>query len=266
MSLEGTALATAWHPRGELSRFERLLPQLRAVYSSLAVSVPPFIDPDVRRALSQRLGSDLIVTTEWSQGRYLALQAAYQSGAACIHYVDTDRLLRWGEVYADEWLATVAKLSEHDCLVIGRTERAWASHPAALVETERITSTLFSTYLDQELDFSAGSKGFSRRAAEFILANSRPGFAIGTDSEWVILAYRAGFTVDALAVDGLDWEIPDRERDQAASLEQQAVIRTRYDQDAANWAHRVRIANEIAACGLDALARPIKLARDSHDS
>jgi hypothetical protein len=252
------ALATAWHPRGEIKRFARGLEQLHRHYASMAVTVPPFIDRALRRELSNSLGDALIVTEDWSHGRYQALAAAYDSGASSIHYVDTDRLIRWIEVHPDEWRRTVAQLPEHDCLVIGRTDHAWASHPEALVQTERITSGLFSAFLGQRLDLSAGSKGFSRSAAEFILANSKPGYAIGTDSEWVILAYRGGFAIDSLEVDGLDWEIPDRHRDQAASTLVQEQVRIRYDADPGNWAHRVAIANEIAARGLAALERPLE--------
>jgi hypothetical protein len=35
------ALATAWRPRGELSRLVQLLPLLRQVYMRMMVSLPP---------------------------------------------------------------------------------------------------------------------------------------------------------------------------------------------------------------------------------
>ncbi|MFQ5616744.1 MAG: hypothetical protein ACE5GO_09860, partial [Anaerolineales bacterium] len=203
------SLATAWNPRGEIHRFERLLPTLAAAYSGLAVSVPPFArreDIDRLRAL---IGDGLIVTEDWSHGRHAAMQKALEYPCTHVHYVDADRLLRWVETCPEEWQRVVEDVSRAECLVIGRTEAAWETHPQALRQTERISNAIFSHLLGQELDLSAGSKGFSRVATEFILANSRPGRALGTDSEWIVLAHRAGFRVETLLVDGLDWEIAD---------------------------------------------------------
>ena len=45
------SLASAFHPRGEIPRLEKLLPQLRDVYASICVSVPPNASADDVRAL-----------------------------------------------------------------------------------------------------------------------------------------------------------------------------------------------------------------------
>jgi hypothetical protein len=100
------------------------------------------------------------------------------------------------------------------------------------------------------MDVSAGSKGFSRAAAEYILAHSTAGHALGTDAEWPLLAQRAGFVVDYLEVDGLDWESADRYQDQAADAESQRQAALNYDGDPQNWARRVDIAREIVDIGL----------------
>ena len=256
-------LAATYHPRGEIVRLERILPQLQAVYAGTIVVVPPYITPKDADCLHNLFGEGVVTSEDWSHGRHLALVHALALPGAYVHYADMDRLIRWVETRPEEWQRVVAEIPRHDCLVIGRTEAAWDTHPRALRETERITGFVFSAILGQDLDLSAGSKGFSREAAQWITQNSQPGRALGKDAEWVILAHRGGFRVNQVLVDGLDWEIPDRYQDRAADTERQGKIREEYDAKAESWAMRVGVAIEIAEAGVDALRRELATQRQN---
>ncbi len=249
------SLAATFNPRGEIPRLGRILPQLRSAYAHIAVIVPPHTRAQQIEALNELVPQGIGVSGDWSHGRRLSLEHALRSECTHVHYADTDRLIRWIETRPDEWRQAVRSVGRSECLVIGRSESAWETHPGSLRETERLTNTIFSHWLGEVLDLSAGSKGFSRSCARFILANSRPGRALGTDSEWVVLAHRGGFQISTLLVDGLDWETPDRYQSQAASGSRQRKVGAIFDADARNWEHRVRIANEILAAGLEALQR-----------
>ncbi len=256
------ALATTWNPRGELPRFNRLLPQLKQVYAFIIISFPPVADSDVIQVfqtghLASR--SDLVVALnrDWSHGRYVALQKALEIPADYIQYADMDRLLRWVETRPREWLETVAKLEQFDCLVIGRTDAAYRSHPQALIQTEMISNRVVSYLLGRSMDVSAGSKAFSRPAAEFLVAHTEPGHALGTDGEWPILLHRAGFTVGYVEVDGLDWESADRHRQGPAGLSAQRLAAEAYDADPSHWAWRAQVALEIIQCALDSAHRTL---------
>jgi hypothetical protein len=251
------ALATAWNPRGELNRFQRLYPLLQSVYHHMVITLPPQTAPQVIAALQSMTHVTPIVTPAWPQGRYLSLKFALETGTDHIHYADFDRLLRWVETRPDEWRQTVRVVVLSDCLVIGRTERAWDSHPRALRETEAISNRVFSHLLGKTLDLSAGSKGFSRVAAQVLVENSRPDRPMGADSEWIVLLHRSGFAVDAIQVDGLDWESADRYQAAAADGPAQREAAALYDQDPQHWAMRVGVAAEIVEAGLDALRREL---------
>lgn len=251
------ALATTFNPRGEIGRLRKLLPELQAVYSSISISLPPTARPDEVTALQALSSVHAFVNDDWQHGRYNALRAGVESGAVCIHYADMDRLLRWVETRPDEWRATVEQVRQADCLVIGRTAAAWATHPRAMYDAELIINRTFSKLLGQEMDFGAGSKGFSRRAAEFLIASTTPGRALGADTEWPVLLHRAGFRVRGLLVDGLDWESADRYQDQAADPETQRRFAESYDEVAHNWAMRVRVTEEIVDAGIEAWLRPL---------
>jgi hypothetical protein len=249
--------ALAWNPRGEHGRLRRFYPQLQAIYSSIAVSVPPDADADAVKVLKALPG--LVWTDEhWVSGRHTVMQAALATSADFIHYVDGDRLVRWIETRPEELAQTVARMQKSDCLVIGRTAHAFATHPMAQQQPEKLSNDVFSQVLGRPLDFSSGSKGFSRAAAEFLLRHSPPGNVMGTDSEWVILLHRAGFRIDAVDVDGLDWETADRYLDHAADAETQRRVAAEYDADPEHWSFRVRVAQDIIDAGFDALKREIE--------
>ncbi|HNB53706.1 MAG TPA: hypothetical protein PK530_17280 [Anaerolineales bacterium] len=250
-------LAATYHPRGEMTRLERILPQLRAAYAEMIVVVPPHTPPDVVECLREWFGAGLVVSQDWAHGRHLALAHALDFAGEFVHYADMDRLIRWVETRPEEWARAIAEIPRHECLIFGRTEAAWETHPRALRDTERVTSHVFSAILGQELDLSAGSKGFSRAAAEWIVRNSRPERALGKDSEWVILAHRGGFRVSQMLVDGLDWEIPDRHQDRAADGDRVARVREEYDANVESWRMRVGVAREIAEAGVEALKRDL---------
>jgi len=248
-------LATAWRPRGELARFFKLLPQLENAYSGIIISLPPEVDQEVVNSLQNLSKVTAVVTPDWSWGRFIALESALKLTSTHLQYADFDRLLRWVETRPDEWMHILDLIQGSDCLIVGRTDRAYRTHPEALVQTEAISNQVISYLLGQKMDVSAGSKGFSRKAAECIVANCSPGHALGTDGEWPITLKRAGFRVDFVTVEGLDWESADRYSDQAADLHDQQKAAELYDADAENWSRRVGVALEIIQSGLEAEQR-----------
>lgn len=256
------ALAATWNPRGELERFEQLLPALEEIYARIVISFPPAAEEHVVHLFTEgrfsALSNIVVVQNQiWSWGRYMALQKALQTSVSHIHYADMDRLLRWVETQPKEWRTRVAQIEAADYLIMGRSAAAYATHPQALVKTEAISNRLISQLVGQALDVSAGSKGFSRRAAQFLVDQTQPGQALGTDGAWTVLLHRAGFRIDYCEVDGLGWETADRYQKRSASAEQQQMLAGAYDKDPAHWAMRVEVALEIVQAGLDAAARDL---------
>jgi hypothetical protein len=251
------ALAATFDPRGEIGRLQRLYPHLQAVYAKVVVSLPPWAKGEDVSAVEALSGIQVHVNDEWSHGRYMALKMALESDAEHLHYADMDRLLRWVETRPDEWRQTVSAIQDAECLIMGRSEQAYQTHPQALVQTEQISNRVVSALIGQTMDVSAGSKGFGRRAVECLMANTEPGRAMGTDGEWTVLLHRAGFRVDYRAVDGLDWESADRYQEQAADGARQRQMAAEYDADAQNWAARVQVALEITHAALDAAQRTL---------
>lgn len=254
------ALATAWRPRGELGRFENLLPQLWQVFDGIAVSLPPDVERTLLEVLHSIPNLRVVVTPDWSWGRFTALVKALEVPASHILYADFDRMLRWAETRPEEWRRALHSVQSCDCLIIGRTESAYRTHPRALIETEAISNLVVSRLLGFPVDASAGAKGFSREAAEFLILHCQPGHALGIDAEWPILLNRAGYTIETLFVDGLDWESADQYRVQAADPEMQVEAAKAYDADPLNWSRRIDVALEIVQAGFEAQDRTLDIA------
>ena len=127
------ALAATFNPRGEIGRLERLYPQIQAIYSHMIISLPPTAKAQEIEQLESFGDMQIFVNENWSNGRYAVLEAAHTTGADYIHYCDLDRLIRWVETRSEEWLQTVKCVQEVDCLVIGRTASAWATHPQVMI-------------------------------------------------------------------------------------------------------------------------------------
>ncbi len=193
-------LAVTWNPRGELRRFEQLLPLFEELYAHIVISFPPVADAQVTRLFAEgkfAAHPDITVVQNqvWSWGRYMALHQALQTSVTHIHYADMDRLLRWVETRPAEWRNAVKQIEACDYLIMGRSPSAYSTHPQALVRTETISNRLVSQLVGQTLDVSAGSKGFSRRAAQFLVDRTQPGKALGADGAWTVLLHRGGFRV-----------------------------------------------------------------------
>ncbi len=257
-------LAATFNPRGEIGRLQRLYPQLQAAYSAVVISLPPWATDEDMAAMNSLADVHLVVNGEWSHGRYAALKAALDTDDDHIQYADMDRLLRWVETKPEEWRQTAKAVEASDYLVIGRSDATYRTHPQALIETERISNAVVSHLVGRAMDVSAGSKGFSRRAVEFLLANTVPGRALGADGEWTVLLHRAGFQVDYLQVDGLDWESADRYQAQAADGHRQRQLAEEYDTNAENWAARVQVALEITQAALDAMQHTLVEVQDAN--
>lgn len=250
------ALACVWTPRGELPRLLRLHSTIRQIYPQIVAAVHLDADSEIYAGL-ESLAVPYVTYDNWS-GRHAVLRLALaKTTSSHLHYLDMDRMLRWVETRPDELARTAEAIQHTDCLITGRTEAAFATHPQCMLQTEWLPNRFFSHWFGREMDFGAGSRGLSRRAAEFIHAHDPDGPALNMDVGWAVLLKRAGFTWDYVAVDGLDYESADQYQAQAATAEAQRQLAEAYDADPRNWALRVSVAQGMTRAGLDMMNRTL---------
>ncbi len=138
------------------------------------------------------------------------IRTGLEAGTTHLQMCDFDRALHWAAHYPEELDQVAEEITGYDLLVLGRTPRAWATHPPYQAETEPFFNKVFALTTGLEWDIGAGSRGLSRRAAEALLATSRES-AVGVDAEWpLLLLNRPGVRVGHRPCEGLEFETADR--------------------------------------------------------
>jgi hypothetical protein len=240
-------VATLHDPRG-VSRplIESTAPAL-AAYLLVTVAVTAATDPAVSARLEEH-GARVVPGGETGQGRRAALAAAGPDQAAYFS-CDFDRWLHWARTWPEELAALparIAKLSDvgtppwYVCL--GRTARAFRTHPAAQRFPETATNRALSVAAGRPLDAVSGAAWLASEAVPLILAKSTE-LTAATDLEWpgIILRHDPA-RLRGLRCEGLEWETPDFHPDAiAAAGGLEAWTRTVFDTPRM-WAERLRLA------------------------
>jgi hypothetical protein len=255
-------VATVHQPTDALDEFTRTaLPQLQALYGALVFLCTKTTWAGTLALLRE---SGAKVHHERQQPvnlggigrvRRRALRLGLTTEYDHLHLCDFDRILHWAVHYPDELRQVIGEITNYDLLILGRTERAFATHPPYQVETERLANLVFSQVYGQERDITSGSRGLSRRAAELLLTHSREEGA-GVDAEWPLIVgcfpeLRSGY----ILCEGLEFETADRchaEIAQAGGLEHWLKAQSARPE---LWVQRLRVACEIAEAALRAAER-----------
>jgi hypothetical protein len=109
----------------------------------------------------------------------------------------------------------------------------------------------FGLLWGEDLDVTAASRGFSRRAAERLVAGCDER-TIGNDGVWpLFLRQYDDLHIDYLATEGLEWETSDRYVAEVAGVGGYEAWLTRHDADLHHWAERL----QLAQVEVEALAR-----------
>jgi hypothetical protein len=181
-----------------------------------------------------------------------AVRAAHAvSEMSPIFACDFDRWLHWASTYPGE-LRDLPRLitemhPELSYVCIGRTRRAFASHPLAQQEPEAATNHALSLVVGHEVDAVAGAAWLSPAGAEIVLQGSTE-LTAATDLEWPALVFKCDPKgVGAMAVDGLEFETATFHQDEVlAAGGRQDWIKAKYDRPVV-WEQRLRLAADSVA-------------------
>ena len=251
------ALAATQHdPDGRLhDQTARALPALLNIFSGVAIQAT-YASQERSIALLRSAGTLVRQETaaefnslpKLGGARRAAVELGLQLGAPALLFCDFDRALHWAEHYPDELARVIEWLPEHDFTVLGRTPRAFDSHPRIQRDTEAIINQVYATVSGRAWDVTAAARGLSRRAAAAIL-DGCPERSIGTDVAWPLFLQRAGgFALGYAETEGLEFETADRYADQVAAAGGLAQWIARLDADPRQWATRLDLARiEVAA-------------------
>lgn len=244
------ALATTYHDPEErlYGQIQHVLPVLQGIFSGLAVrasgmaterALSLFADAGalVKRGIAEQLGE----VPKLGAARREAISLALQLDTPFVLCCDGDRALHWAERYPEELVQTVGHLSKKDFTVLGRTKRAFNSHPRVQRDPEAMVNYVFQMVSGYDWDVMVGARGLSRRAAETILRGC-PDEEISTDVTWPLyLLSIEGFSLGYIEMEGLEFETPARHGEGIMATGYDEWLKQR-DSDLNRWAHRLDIA------------------------
>jgi hypothetical protein len=180
------------------------------------------------------------------------VRAGLRTGCSHLHLCDFDRAIHWASRYPDELEAVMAAIPGYDLLILGRTARAWATHPPYQAETEPLFNRVFGLVSGRPWDVGAGSRGLSRRAAETLLQiSSEP--TVGVDAEWPLLLLALehdGYRVAYRPCEGLEFETADRYGPEIEAAGGYAAWEAQMSADPRHWTFRLKVALLIAEAAI----------------
>jgi hypothetical protein len=244
-------LASTQHdPEGRLNdQVARVLPALMRIVGGVAIQATQDSHPaalDALRAAGALVRQETSGEVSWlarvGSTRRAVLELALQLEGAAILFCDFDRALHWAEFHPTELARVAAAIGARDFTVLGRTARAFVTHPRIQRDTEAIINHVFATVSGRAWDVTAAARGIGRRAAAALLAGC-PDQSIGTDVSWPLFLQRAGgFDVGYLATEGLEFETADRFADQIAAAGGLERWIAQLDASPQQWALRLDLA------------------------
>lgn len=217
-------------------------------YPSVTVAATVVTDARVIDRL-QALGVLTVEGGTTGVARRAALEDSAPHLASC--NIDFDRWLHWLTTWPDELgnlsdrIARVVGRQKITpwCVVLGRTARAFATHPLVQRLPETATNRTLSLAAGKTLDAVSGAVWLSAEGREIVLASSVEASA-ATDLEWAGLILRQDSArLHGLRFEGLEWETPDFH---AAAIAEAGSLESWTQQNfdtAAMWTSRLQLAS-----------------------
>ena len=246
----GVALVLLYHdPDGKLyDQIGQALPLLTDIFDGMAICASAVAHPaslerwrGAGALIAQDAASDIPPYLRLGSARRRAVTLALEHPSSHVLYVDGDRVLHWAAHYPDELRQIAKTIADHDFTVLGRTPRAFASHPGVQRDTEGILNNVFARATGLGWDVGSGSRGLSRRAIEAINAHC-PDEAISVDVTWPLcLRKLGGYTLGYALAEGLAFETGDGYGHQSAGTGDYHQWLDDLDNDPRRWAFRLKL-------------------------
>ncbi len=192
------------------------LPLMEDLFSKMTVCCTAATN-DALRNLLIREGFEVSVSSSMRQvdtytdALRAALECNENSQAQKIFFIDFDRLAHWLDAFPNELIKLFNNSSNVNYLHVGRSSRAYDTHPPTQKKTEVIINEIGSKILGfkQTKDILSACSIFTKELGDKILQVNNV-TAKGFYGTWPILLWTWASKKEYIEVEGLEWETPDR--------------------------------------------------------
>ena len=173
---------------------------------------------------------------------WLSTSRGSPGAATLAPFGELDRMLHWAQAFGDELASMPSAIGACDVTVLGRTERAFTTHPEALRVTEGIVNDVWSRVTGDAWDVMVGVRGMSLDVAKALVAGGPVVDGVETDVIWPLWAKREGFSVGDVATEGLEFDTADRFGPEVEAAGGPDAWQRALDADPSRWARRLEFA------------------------
>jgi hypothetical protein len=201
------------------------LPDLRTMFkdSFVVVTQTTFNNLETR-SLLESAGFRITVRSSGREAQngtaaHISLVAGYDRGQGnYLFFGCLDRTLHWLHHYPEELQRVLTNgMQDSDYIVVGRTERAFLTHPLVQQQPETETNMAASRLLNlPDIDVAAGCRMMTKPAArEIVQLLARKNIFTNrgidvSDSLWPLIVHLEGQKVGSIRTEGLEFETPDQ--------------------------------------------------------
>ncbi|MFX1444514.1 MAG: hypothetical protein ACFFHV_13960 [Promethearchaeota archaeon] len=225
-----------------------VLPLMETLFKERIVCCTPSTQEKVINFLRAKDFKIIIGNSMDQVGNYkLSIQASLKYIAnpktQKILYIDFDRLLHWLNNYPNELSNAISTNTNFDYVHIGRTSRAFETHPPTQKETEGIINEIASKILGfpKKKDIISVCFLISKELGNRIIKLKNV-TTTGFYSSWPIIFWSIAETKKYIEVEGLEWETPDQFKDEIKELGYEIWLEK--FQSAKEWRKRVKLLHE----------------------
>jgi hypothetical protein len=213
-------LSTTHHdPESRLfDLMKRVLPTICKLFTKTIVCCTPSTGKKVISLLKSEgfgvfIGTSMNKLDNYKSAIKVALDNFENNEIQRIMYIDFDRLIHWAINYPDELIQIVSNPIGVDYLHIGRSLRAFNTHPPTQLDTERIINEIGSKILGftDIRDIISVCFVMNDQLSKKILTYTNS-TATGFYSSWPIIFWNSAKNKKYIEVEGLEWETPDQYR------------------------------------------------------
>jgi len=224
---------------------EAALPYISENLKTIIVSCTSTTDKD---AIAYLTAKGFIISIPTNDTRIVSYSDAIKVAVGYIEspesqrilYVDFDRLVHWINNYPDELTRILKDAETLELLHMGRSKRAYKTHPNTQQDTEQIINYLGSQTLDfkETKDWISVCYSFTTQLADLIL-NKRYVTEMGFYLTWPIILWKYAEKKRYIEVEGQEWETPDRYEKEIRDLGYEKWLEQ--FQSASEWKKRVKL-------------------------